>query len=169
MKNFKEFYFANWRMSSLGFQLQSGNQLGNVWVHALTLLGVQIWFLGCTSSPHLSMPLPWSQTQGYNRDNLIRTLMLEMIMLYMQLFILGLNYFSFLKFSTSLRARLIFGESWDHCAYRTHPQEENKFFKGRVLLSKLNILFNFGVRNWSCSFKFLKLLNIQVFNHQVPR
>ncbi len=148
---------------------QSGSPLRSVWVHALTLLRMQIRFLGCTFGLHLSMFLPWSQIQGYNRDNLIRTLMLEMIMLYMQWFILWLNYFSFFKFSTSLCVKLTFGESWNHCACRTHPQEEKKFFKGRVLLSKLGIFFNFWVRNWSCGFKLLGLPNIQFFNHQVPR
>jgi hypothetical protein len=41
---------------------QNESPLGNVWVHSLTLLGVQMWFPGCTLSPHLSMPLSWLWT-----------------------------------------------------------------------------------------------------------
>jgi hypothetical protein len=32
--------------------------------HFFTLLGVQMWLLGYTCEPHLSMPLLWSRTQG---------------------------------------------------------------------------------------------------------
>jgi hypothetical protein len=43
---------------------QNGSPLGSVWVHFLTLSGVQMWLSGCTFGLHLSMPLPWSQAQG---------------------------------------------------------------------------------------------------------
>jgi hypothetical protein len=54
--NFGPWNFSKNIWDSIGIStLKVGVHLG-VWVHALTLLGVQMWLLGCTFDPHLSMP-----------------------------------------------------------------------------------------------------------------